>query len=62
MNRKTIALDLYEQGHSSRAVARLSGISSSYVRKLVAEAGIGRPVGLPGRPRNDNSKGAGGQA
>jgi DNA-binding CsgD family transcriptional regulator len=47
MTRKSYALALYEQGFSSRETARLAGLSSSYVRSLVRDAGIAR---APGRP------------
>lgn len=47
ITRKAAAIDLYEQGHSSRAVAKIVGLSSTYVRELMRDAGIARP---PGRP------------
>ena len=59
--RKEVALDLYEQGFSSREAARLSGLSSSYVRSLARDSGIARRPGRPPSLMPDNfttSKGA----
>lgn len=47
VTRKGAAIDAYLTGHSSREAARLCGLSSSYVRSLIREAGISRPVGRP---------------
>lgn len=47
MNRKAIALEAYQAGHSSREAARMAGMSSSYVREMAQALGISRPVGRP---------------
>lgn len=47
MTRKAAAIDFYEQGLSSRAVAKIVGLSDTYVRSLMRDAGIAR---APGRP------------
>lgn len=47
MTRKAYALALYEQGFSSRETARIAGLSDSYVRSLMRDAGVAR---APGRP------------
>jgi hypothetical protein len=52
MTRKAIALNAYLAGHSSRAAARIAGLSPSYVKALASMAGISRPVG---RPRSNPS-------
>jgi transposase len=51
MTRKALAIEAYLAGHSSRAAARIAGLSErgSYVRRLIQEAGISRPVGRPRR-------------
>lgn len=50
MTRKAVALQAYQAGYSSRAAARLSGLSRSYLLRLASDLGITRPVG---RPRSD---------
>ena len=47
ITRKAAALDFYEQGMSSREAAKRAGLSSTYVRSLIRDAGISRPVGRP---------------
>lgn len=47
MPRKAIAIDAYLAGLSARAAARVAGLSHSYVRTIIGEAGISRPVGRP---------------
>lgn len=46
-SRKEIAFQAYLAGKSSRAAAKAAGLSSSYMRELIAMAGISRPVGRP---------------
>lgn len=49
MTRKTILLDAYLAGYSSREAARIAGLRGGYVRRLIQDAGIARPVGRPRR-------------
>lgn len=56
ITRKAAAIDFYEQGYSSREVAKIVGLSDTYVRDLMRDAGIARPVGRPAslfEPQND---------
>lgn len=47
MTKKSLALEAYLAGHTSREVARMIGTSSGYVREVASMAGISRPVGRP---------------
>ncbi len=38
---------VYQQGHSSRAVAARFGLNDSHVRAIVRLYGVARPVGRP---------------
>lgn len=52
MTRKALALDAYLAGHSARSAALAAGLRpGGYVRRLIKEAGVSRPVG---RPRKAN--------
>lgn len=48
-------IEAYRDGLSSRQVARMFGMSDSYVRDLARQAGIARPVGAPKSKSNQSS-------
>lgn len=59
MTRKAIFFDAYLAGHSSRAAARIAGLRpGGYVRKLIQDAGISRPVGRPRKFTQEGRPGA----
>jgi hypothetical protein len=48
MSRKALAIEAYLAGHSARSAALVAGLRpGGYVRQLIKDAGISRPVGRP---------------